>query len=95
MDGRAVEDTYPMRPRPCTVDTNEAVDMYPKVPKPRVVDVKLVDVTSPEPPPPPDALIVTIPKPFVGEMVTFVPARICVTATLLRPVNVEVRVEAS
>ena len=42
------------------------------------------------PPPPPDALIVTIPCPPTGEIVTFVPAIICVTATLLRPVNVDV-----
>jgi len=85
-----------MRPRPWTVDTNDAVDIYPKVPKPRVVDVKLVEVTSPEPPPPPPKeLMVTMPSPFVGEIVTFVPARICVTATLLRPVSVDVKVDAS
>ena len=46
----------------------------------------LVNIVAPltvppvnEPPPPPDELIVTAPIPVVGDIVTFVPAIICVT----------------
>ena len=48
-------------PNPLTVDVKElarvAALIYPNVPSPRVVDVKLVDVTSPDPLPPPAASI--------------------------------------
>ena len=63
-------------------------ETYPKVPNPSVVEVRFVEVTSPEPPPP-DALIVTSPKPLNGEIVMFVPATIFDTTTLLSPATVD------
>ena len=45
-----------------------------------------MEVTSPAPPPPPDALIVTIPSPPIGEIVMLVPAISLVTAVERYPV---------